>query len=1033
MRLSGPRRSHAAFAHVALVVAAATWPARSLAQAPAPRAENADAARRDLWSRGDARFLRQWLVAGPVAGSLGQDSSAPADMGALKPAPGAAFTTGAGEDLHWLPHTSWQDTVNLAEATGARLFRGRSAPTEVAFAAAVLKREREGDAVLSVGSDGGVRVWVNGRLVHASRSERLFRFDDEQVPVQLVKGDNPLLLQLEHRTGPWSLAVRVLEPGTLFQPRTEIVPSLAGGPPGKLSVRTDDRARVSPSAAAPVEVAVIAGGGRVMARQVVQRGELASFDPAQWPDGAYDVRLLTRASSGHTATTYLPWYKGDAYAAAHKRMEQASLGDDAESPTRRMLAELSRQRLEDLAGEPDDGWRAIHAPLMELEELDQARRGGPGPVRPSGFVRLAYVSDVDGSAQFCRAYLPAHYSASRRWPLMEVLHGYNPPNPPYVGWWSIDSRHERVAESRDVIVLEPHARGNAQYLGIGEQDVLRCLELAKQRLSVDEDRVYLYGESMGGSGTWLVASRHPDLFAAAAPVYGGWDFRIQKDRGFDNPRASWLPERFVQEAHSSFAGAEGLLNLPLFVTHGDADQTVSVEFSRHVVAMLQRWGYDVRYEEMPGWGHEELETRERRIDWLLEHRRVAAPRRVRLRATDLGGGSAYWVRVLSWEEPLRPMVVDAEVVEPGLVRLDTDNVATLSLALPPALRGAGGVLRVVWNGREREVRSSADGSTSLSSDAEPATAATPMLKRPGLEGRLSSFITTPFAIVVGTASADPQMRQLCRAKAEEFARRWQAWQHVTPRLLEDRAVTAADEERYSLLLFGGADANLVSRRLMPGLPVTVAEDGVTVDGRRLSATDAVLQLIYPNPSRPERYLLLVAGTSAAGMHFWDPSALWHPALGHPTMMFDWTIRDGRRVVLEKGLGPQRGWVASGIFDRHWRRDDRWVFTGDEALRAASPLRHAPAAGFAATPAALDSFVGRYEIFPGYFMRVVRDGKMLAASLPGLPAAPLIAESEAEFAWAVNSASFLFERDGAGEVSGVVINNDGAVVNAPRKP
>jgi len=46
-------------------------------------------------------------------------------------------------------------------------------------------------------------------------------------------------------------------------------------------------------------------------------------------------------------------------------------------------------------------------------------------------VRLTYLDEADGSAQFCRAYLPTHYSASKRWPLMLELHGFNPANPVY--------------------------------------------------------------------------------------------------------------------------------------------------------------------------------------------------------------------------------------------------------------------------------------------------------------------------------------------------------------------------------------------------------------------------------------------------------------------------------------------------------------------------------------------------------------------------------------------------------------------------
>jgi hypothetical protein len=50
-------------------------------------------------------------------------------------------------------------------------------------------------------------------------------------------------------------------------------------------------------------------------------------------------------------------------------------------------------------------------------------------------------------------------------------------------------------------------------------------------------------------------------------------------------------EQLLQEATlSSFASAENLLNVPIFVQHGDVDQEVNVENSRFAVSLLQRWG-----------------------------------------------------------------------------------------------------------------------------------------------------------------------------------------------------------------------------------------------------------------------------------------------------------------------------------------------------------------------------------------------------------------------------------------------------------
>ena len=941
----------------------------------APDAENGlDPPLRGVWSRGDERFLRHWLLLGPLPGTLEEDELASIrGEAAVQPLVGDSVSTKQWRD--W----PWGGDIRPMSWLGGPDYRGKDAPAEVGYAFRSVTRNREGDALLSLGTDSPIRIWVNGALVYSSRTSSGFAFDRHRIPVRFNQGENRILVKLEHRSGPWQFALRVLEPGAIVRDRDEVVPVLTVKTPGVLNVRAES---VHESRGAAVQIRVTAAGGRSIAQATTARDQDAAFYTTAWPDGAYEVHLTTTDASGNAVTVHAPWYKGDVLAAVQRLVMVAqSAPDDTRGATVRMLAEMARFRLGgDLAQAPNDGWPAVHSPLMEFEELEQESRSGPRPLNPADFVRLAYQDDTDGSTQFCSAHLPAHYDAATRWPLVIELHGSIYGNPPYAQTGGVEARHDEAAERHDVIVLEPHGRGETGYIGIGEHDVLRCLEEARRRLSVDEDRVYLTGESMGGAGTWRIASRHPELFAAAAPVYGGWDWRIVDDPANDNSHAMDLFKRFASESQSSFAGAESLLHVPLFVHHGDQDPTVNVEHSRHAVRMLQRWGYDVRYNEVAGLGHEPLNVRDEIIEWLLTHQRVQAPRKVRIRATDLEGAAAYWVRVISWQAPLAVMRVDAEVIEPGRIRLDTENVASIQLSPPPALLNGTQPLRIVWNGTERLARQSGDGTTLLSIDD---TGNTPLEKRPGLAGGLSNFVQTPFAVVVGTASTDARMRALCRTKAEGFQRMWLAWQHHNPRMFLDTEVTPEIEQQYSLLLIGGPDANRVTRRMQSRLPLRVESRKVTIDGRAFAVSDGVVQMIFPSPAQPKRYVLVVAATSTAGMYFWNP-ALVDARSGNLWLEeVDWTVRDGRRVSLERGVSSARSRVASGVFDRHWRRDDRWIVLGDADVRARSPLRHLPSEDLTIPAKILDSYVGDYEFFPGLVLSIARVDTGLTSQFGGV--------------------------------------------------
>lgn len=956
------------------------------------------------WQRSDESFLRRWLVAGPFPGGLETDCfSGQAGERAAQPSDGLEQKRADGTSVKWHPQKSWDDVLAFDDLTG---------PKDAAIACAFTKvsRAAAGQALLSVGSGDGIRVWLNGKLVLSRDGLRSLTPDEDQVEVDMKAGDNALLIKVSARK---AFCARVLEPGTVVLRRAEIGPSIVKLLPDGFTLKTDIGAERQDAVAVKIEV--IQPGGKAVFTRTAARGATLAIDAKHWPDGPYEVRCTTHTSTGLLYATHLPWYKGDSLAKARELAATAAKVDASkpEGFTLKMLTEMVEDRLETKLSEAKGNpWEKIHSPLMEFDEMMLERKGQTGRIRPYGFVRLAYRDDVDGSPQYCRAYLPAGYDPAKKWPLVLQIHGYNPTNPVYVRWWAASDRHVKIGPEftnhQGVIYMEPHGRGNTDYLGMGDSDVLHAIAEAKRLFNVDDDRVYLTGDSMGGWGTWNVSTRHPDLFAAIAPVFGGSDYHAEMSEE-DLAKLRSL-DRFFNEKDSSWAMADGLLNTPIFVHHGDADQSVNVDYSRWGVRLLQRWGYDVRYHEYPGRVHEALQhdsNANLSIEWFLQYRREPNPRHVRIRSAELRHASAYWAHVLQAESPLAFMVVDAEVVNRNVIRLDTQNVLDIELSPSAAIVDPARPVQVVWNGAAQKMQLQ-NGKLRLASPAyEPAA----LHKNERLPGSTTDFTVTPFAIVVGTASKDPEMVALCRQKAATFVDGWRDWQKQEPRVFQDTELTGADMARYSLLLIGGPEANSVTARLAAKLPLRISSDQISIDGKVFPAKDAAVQMIYPNPLNPERYVWVIAGSSTDGMYFTQLN------VNRPND-WDYVITDGHIPAFKQSASPLQVRVVSGMFDYNWHYADSLATPGDTQVRANGRLLHRPKASISVDQRVLDSYVGRYQIEHGPVIEVFKYGNHLMGKQQGQDGADeLLPESDTDFNVSKQSIRISFVRDASGKVTG----------------
>lgn len=195
-------------------------------------------------------------------------------------------------------------------------------------------------------------------------------------------------------------------------------------------------------------------------------------------------------------------------------------------------------------------------------------------------------------------FVPSTYDAANSSPLVVALHGLGSSASQMIRYRGMTD----LAERHGYIVVAPEGYNSHGWYGslgpgknrsserfakgtpdpenlgaLSEKDVFNVIDIVKAEFTVDPDRVYLMGHSMGGGGTLYLGMKYKELWAglgAIAPAI------------YSNP-----------EQLSSIA------TMPIIVVQGDEDRLVKVENTRRWTETMKRLQMPYRYIEVPGGNH----------------------------------------------------------------------------------------------------------------------------------------------------------------------------------------------------------------------------------------------------------------------------------------------------------------------------------------------------------------------------------------------------------------------------------------------
>lgn len=241
----------------------------------------------------------------------------------------------------------------------------------------------------------------------------------------------------------------------------------------------------------------------------------------------------------------------------------------------------------------------------------------PKPKNPADEYEARTFAGADGGTLNYRLLKPRNYDAAQKYPLVLFLHGAGErgaDNAAQLKYGAPLFLKPDVREKYACFVVAPQCPAEQKWADIDWSSdtptqpervsapmglTLAAIEALQKEFSIDADRLYVTGLSMGGYGTWDLITRFPAKWAAAAPICGGGD-----------------------KAKAALAKA-----VPVWAFHGVEDPAVKLARTVEMIDAIKAAGGNALFSEYPYLAHDSWTTAYQEpqfLPWLFAQRRGQA-------------------------------------------------------------------------------------------------------------------------------------------------------------------------------------------------------------------------------------------------------------------------------------------------------------------------------------------------------------------------------------------------------------------------
>jgi predicted peptidase len=243
-----------------------------------------------------------------------------------------------------------------------------------------------------------------------------------------------------------------------------------------------------------------------------------------------------------------------------------------------------------------------------------ARRGGPfSSATASRIQTRSYVFPETNEPMPYAVFVSTKVDTTKTSPLIIALHGLGVPPTAWL------ARITDAAEAGGYVVAAPTGYnlqgwygangpdggpGGTPNLGeLSEKDVMNVLALMRKEFLIDDQRIYLLGQSMGGAGALYLGIKHRDIWAAVGASAPAIRMNLH------------APDELEPARH-----------IPMILVHGDEDPLVPVANTRLWADRMKALHMTYEYRELHGVGHNAIQDGARFVFEFFKKHVKPAPR-----------------------------------------------------------------------------------------------------------------------------------------------------------------------------------------------------------------------------------------------------------------------------------------------------------------------------------------------------------------------------------------------------------------------